>query len=266
MNRPDLASAQRWFATAITTGECVEHGVARSVHDGTVRAADIVTSGPRLSAIERLGIYHHAYRARLVECLTDDYPALRHALGEALFERLGHEYVALHPSTSFSLNFFGALLPQFCRRRPEPWGEFASELASLEWAIVEVIHAPASGRLDAQALGQIAPEDWSARRLVPSTALRILRSRHPVNEYYQAFRDGVERDAPPPGAETVTAVSRADMTVWRNQIAPPIVPVFDALLEGASLGDALAKAVAAESEIATAFRDWMSTGIFVGVE
>ncbi|MDP9002204.1 MAG: hypothetical protein M3O46_19095, partial [Myxococcota bacterium] len=112
---------------------------------------------------------------------------------------------------------------------------------------------------------RIAPEDWSARRLVPSTALRILRSRHPVNEYYQAFRDGLERDAPSPGAETVTAVSRSDMTVWRNHIPPRIVPVFDALVEGASLGDALANAVAPEIEIATAFRDWTSTGIFVSV-
>jgi hypothetical protein len=55
------------------------------------------------------------------------------------------------------------------------------------------------------------------------------------------------------------------MTVWRTGIAPPLVPVLYALVAGATLGDALAAGHGSETEVASSFRDWMSTGIFVGV-
>jgi hypothetical protein len=267
MSMLDLRRTQEWLATAITTGECVDDGIARAGQAGGIAlAADLVTRSSRMSARDRLGVYHHAYRARLVECLTDDYPALRHALGGDEFERLCHGYIAQHASTSFSLNFFGASMSEFCHALEEPCGGFASDLAALEWTIVEVIHAPASAPLDASVLAEIGPDGWSARRLVANNALRIVRSRYPVNAYYQAFRDGIRSAAPPPPAQSTTAVARSDMTVWRTSIPQALVPVLDALLDGVTLGDALGTAIASEAEISRAFRDWISTGIFVCVE
>jgi hypothetical protein len=64
----------------------------------------------------------------------------------------------------------------------------------------------------------------------------------------------------------VTAVARNDRAVWRTNIGPSLVSVLDALVAGHTLGEALGTAKASEVEIATAFRDWMSTGVFVGIE
>jgi hypothetical protein len=262
---PDLRRAQAWFATAITTGSSVDDGISIAEGDDpTVRAEDLVAPGPRMNARERLGVYHHAYRARLVECLADDYPALRHALGEETFEQVCHDYTARHPSSSFSLNFFGSRLPAFCRARREAWSLFGSELAALEWAIVEAIHAPSSAT--SRDFEPAADAEWSERRLMPSPTLRVVRSEHPVNAYYQAFRENRATDAVRGRSGEVTAVARNDRTVWRTNIAPSLVSVLDALVAGFTLGEALATASASETEIATAFRDWMSAGVFVGIE
>ncbi len=261
----DLSRTQAWFATAVMTGATVDDGVA--IAGGSVpleRVEDVVAPSPRMNARERLGVYHHAYRARLIECLADDYPALRQALGQERFEELCQQYIAAHPSRSFSLNFFGANLPAFCGGREEPWSQFGSDLAQLEWAIVEAVHAPWTAR--SPRLSQVAG-DWNERRLLASATLRVVRSDYPVNAYYQAFREA-EEAAPelPAPARTVTAVTRNDMTVWRTNIPVPLIGVLDALVAGSTLGAALEIASASETEIATAFRDWVSTGMFVDVE
>ena len=66
-----------------------------------------------MTAAERLAIYRDGYRARLVECLADDYPAVRHLLGAEAFEAIAHAYVDKHPSRSPNLNAFGRLMPAF---------------------------------------------------------------------------------------------------------------------------------------------------------
>ena len=95
-----LREQQRAFARAV-----MERGAVADREVG--RIEDLLTAGPRLSALERLDIYRRGYGARLVECLADDYPVLQHALGDGPFEDLCRAYIAAHPTRGPSLNFFG---------------------------------------------------------------------------------------------------------------------------------------------------------------
>ncbi|HEY8040862.1 MAG TPA: DNA-binding domain-containing protein [Polyangiaceae bacterium] len=243
-----LREQQRWFAGAVMDD-------ARSQE-----AAGHLTRGPKLDARERLAIYQRAYRARLVECLADDYPVLKNALGDEAFEKLATAYVARFPSVAPNLNAYGRHMPGFCEG-------FAADLAALEWAIVEVIHAPGEAPLTLEGLGSVPMEKWVEARLRPNSALRLLRFAYPVNAYFQADREGARPTIPPPDP-SATAVYRSALTVWRMALSPPMAALLSALVAGKALGEALAQVDDDESpdHVMAWFRHWVSSGLFVGVD
>jgi hypothetical protein len=256
--------------------------------DADVAAEDVarfVTPGPRMSASDCFEVYRAGYHARLVECLLDDYPVLAAVLGEEPFGALCRAYVDRHPSASPNLNGFGRHLPAFCREaRLEalPAGAafdalraFASELAALEWALVEVIHAPMAPPLDLAALQAIPVDAWARARFTKSEALRLFRFEYPVNAVFTANRlDGVVPEVPGP-ASNALAVYRKDAQLWRMEITPAMLGVLGPLLEGKSLGEAL-EGIEAEvtdpdrlaqtsASLMVWFREWVDAGFFTRV-
>jgi hypothetical protein len=138
-----------------------------------------------MSALERLELYRRSYHARLIDCLRDDYPAVEHALGEEVFEEVCRRYIAAFPSTGPNLNHFGRRMSEFLRTAesaPLPSRAFAADLASLEWAMVEVIHAPAERSLTSDDLRDVPPGAWGDLRLRATPAFRLCasRTREPV--------------------------------------------------------------------------------------
>jgi len=265
-----LRGRQQWFARAVLTSE------SRVLPVSEAEARHALTPGPRLGALERLDIYRRGYHSRLVECLADDYPALQHALGREAFEELCRVYIEHHPSHSPNLNFFGRRMADLCRSEPResrvPHG-FCSDLATLEWAIVEVIHAPSSDPLTVEGLQHIPANRWGDARLVANMALRLVRFAYPVNTYFQSLREGA--DPPIPSAqESATVVYRSGPTIWRMDLTGPMFDVLSALLAGDPLGEALGRAEASlahldEQETVARvmfwFREWISSGLFVRV-
>ena len=241
-------------------------------------AARFLTRGPKLDAADRLAIYRHGYRARLVECLADDYPALQFALGEEPFEALCHEYIERHPSSSPSLNFFGRHMARFCREGASRGllaaRDFAADLAALEWALVEVLHARAADALSPEALGAIPVERWPSARLPPSDTARVLRFDYPVSAFFQRFKMG-EHPTVPARARSATAVYRTDVTLWRMDLTPAMATLLESLFRGATLGDALGQleggldereAAEAERSVMLWFQEWVKGGLFARVE
>jgi hypothetical protein len=261
-----LRDVQAWMVRAISGSE-----------SDALAAGEVVTGGHSLSARERLEIYCYGYRARLVDCLLDDYPVVAQTLGEASFEALCHAYIERHPSSSPSLNAFGRHLSAFLLEATlegslAPRPRFLSELAALEWALVEVIHAKTPPPLDLGALQALPPEAWATAWFEPSPAVRLLRFEYPANRYFQKCR--VLDEAPPiPEPETAaTVVYRHGLTVWRMDLTPAMARVLEALLARVPIGDALAKlgvdesdpaAIAeAERSVMVWFREWVSSGLF----
>jgi hypothetical protein len=269
-----LRGTQLWFEQAVTSPDGVPGG------DREVGLR--LTSGPSLTAAERLAIYRDGYRARLVECLADDYPILRHALGPGAFEELCSAYVDRHPSRSPSLNAFGRSMEAFVRGEGEAEARselavpraFAGDLAALEWSIVEVIHAPASEPLTLENLQGVPADAWAGARLVANTAIVLRRFEYPVNAYFQQVRDG-QQPPIPAAAPSATVVYRSGPSVWRMDLTPPMFAVLSALVAAEPLATALGRAeehMAGEDPAAVGdrvshwFREWIASGLFVRVE
>jgi hypothetical protein len=271
-DRPQDASLrgqQLWFAGAVMRPD------AAPEHAGRAEAQRMLTAGPRLDVLERLAIYQRGYVARLVECLADDYPALQHALGEDVFAGHCDAYIAAYPSTQPSLNFYGRRMADFCRARPAGGvvaPELAADLAALEWAMVDVIHAPSTPPLQLEGLREVPPDAWGDARLIPNSALCVLRSGYPVNPYFQAWRDGREAPLPQP-APSAAVVWRSGPTVWRMDLTAPMHAVLSALLAGDTLGTALERvadsgddAQAVAARVMSWFREWVQGGLFARIE
>lgn len=280
-----LREAQVWMVAAIT-------GAEADAEPKTVERW--VTSGPRLDAAGRFDIYRSGYHARLHECLLDDYPVLAAILDDAhegQFEALCRAYVGRHPSASPNLNAFGRHMTSFCRDRElvrhtkdsalpsfaeSGFGTFASELATLEWALVEVLHAETAPPLEITALQALPPDAWARARFVTSDALRVFRFEYPVNRVFIANRiEEIIPEVPAPEANAV-AVYRKDMTLWRMDLTAPMMNVLGPLLEGKTLGEALAtiEAEVTDPEVLAQtganlmvwFREWVDAGFFTRIE
>jgi hypothetical protein len=271
----ELRPLQEWFAAAVmhpsgVSASVSERGSIGREKLGLEDVERVIRPSSRLSGLERIEIYHDAYLARLVECLADDYPALRHALGEDRFEAHCRRYIAAHPSRSPNLNAFGRHMADFCRKETAV-PAFAADLAALEWALVEVVHTATADALSEEALSRIPPADWPGARFLPSTAVRVLEFGHAVNAYFQAFNVGGEPAEPEPGW-SATAVFRDGATIWRMDMSRPMHALLAALFAGSALGEAI-DGLASSGELTEAeaprvmawFRDWVRYGFFASI-
>jgi hypothetical protein len=282
-----LRALQHWFAAAVMYpggvvaamearngagrgGASSAGGSALQVPMGDLER--VLLPSERLSGIERLAIYGDAYRARLVECLADDYPALQHTLGEDAFEALCLRYIAHHPSTSPNLNSFGRHMAKFCRDVESPSLTFEADMAALEWAMVEMLHAPSAEKLDLATLATVPAEQWATARLAPSQTVRVLAFAYPVNAYFQAFRTDQSPKVPAPGW-SATAVFRDGATIWRMDLGRAKHDLLMMLFDGTPLGPALDALAAAGhvsegegAQIMVWFRDWVKYGFFARIE
>jgi hypothetical protein len=179
-----LLEFQRHMADDVRRPLTRDYEMRTETEDGesvSDRVASYVKPNNLLSSFERLEIYNRQYWFRLIDAVTDDYPALRAVLGERRFNALIPAYLEENPSTSFTLRDLGAKLPEWLVGRRDLAGKkhgLAVDVARLEWAYVDAFdaaHRPALGEGGASAL---SPE--SILHLQPH--IQLLELRYPVDE------------------------------------------------------------------------------------
>jgi hypothetical protein len=257
-----LAELQRWLQDEIERPPGPRPAAGRRRIEREVRAS------ASLTACERLEVVAAMVRARLADCLADDYPGLRHAVGERAFEELARAYLARHPSTHYSLNALGRRMPEFLREA-RPREPFLAQLAGLERAVQEVFDAPQEPPLSADAVLAVPPARWSRLRLRTIAALELVASDYPVRAYLQAVHEG-RRPARPRRARSWTLVHRRELVVWRSDLDADRWELLAALRAGETVEGAIARALARRGarrrriagELAGWFGGWAADGLF----
>lgn len=131
-----------------------------------------------LDVDQGLAVYHNAYRARLLEALRGDYPAVHGWMGDDEFDALALAYLNAHPSRHYSLRWLGAELADFIDGHLIPsQAASLSELARLEWAFTLAFDAPGGEPLAVQHVNSLAAEEWPALQvsLLPSVQWQVCR-------------------------------------------------------------------------------------------
>jgi hypothetical protein len=217
-----------------------------------------------MAPLERLAVYQGMYPVRMHDALAADYPGLKAYLGDHLFGHFVADYVAKHPSRSYTLNRLGDAVPDFVKTWHHPKRAFLADLARLELTITEVFDAEevASG---AAAAPVHVDADWASRHFGIASTLRLLSLRHAAGPALDALRAGRRASTRP--RASWAAVHRRSFVVYRLDLTRGEFHLLSALAAGEPLGKALHIAARkagkplSPAAVRKAFRIWTSEGI-----
>jgi len=166
-----------------------------------------------LSAEQGLAIYHNAYRARLLEALRGDYPAVHGWLGDEEFDALALAYLGAHPSQHFSLRWIGAKLADFIDGYLIPaQAAPLSELARLEWAFTLAFDAVDAAPLSLTQMAELPAEDWPNLQVCLLPSVQWLVCRHNSLALWRACKEQGDF----PGSQPLVAPETC--VIWRDQL------------------------------------------------
>jgi hypothetical protein len=237
-------------------------GVLAGAEDGA-RILESVKNSALADRTTLFGVYVNAYRARLVEYLAADFPALRALIGEDAFGALADSYIGARPSRVRNARWYTTRLPDFLRESPL-WRDDARaiDLACFERALTDAFDAPDAEPLAIDALGAFPPEQWPrlSFRFHPSLALLELE-KGTIATHEAAVE---KRETPPRGeGRGYVAVWRADLDPAHCELEPDEYLALSLAMEGCAFGDICRMAAFRDAEEACAERlAQMLTGWF----
>lgn len=197
-----------------------------------------------LTAARRLAVYRNNAFAARRGALAAIYPVTERLLGAECFSALAQRYLAARPPLRADLRTLGRHLPAFCAAQAEfAHLPYLRDVARLEWAWHRAFHAPDAPLLAAADLAGAEPERLHLRAH-PASAL--IASRFPVRDIWQANQDGADGHADlRRGAQNVL-VTRPRLEVELRPLRRGEAAFARALARGATLPDAITRALAAE--------------------
>jgi len=290
-NPQQLTALQRWLQAVVSHPAGSQAG-AESDEAAAERLGDIdavIAPSSKQTSAERIDVYAHGYWARLLDCLREDYPTLRSALGDDAFDAFAVGYLQTYPSQSYTLGKLGARFPQYLEETSpqgdgsEAWLVPLIELAQMERAVSDIFDAPGGetlGYLTPEDLAAIEPKRRATLRLTPLPTFRLLHFRSEVNDYFTALRGSPEPMEVPLAdlGETYLALSRREFVVRRHPLTREQFELLTSLAAGASLGESLVALAEANQLqhgradgispelVARWFTDWSRAGFFQGLK
>jgi hypothetical protein len=227
-----LASVQHWMQDTLV--------FPRRVAGESVEA--MLASSGRLTGAGGLAIYQRGYFLRIASCMREQFPALCHALGEALFNDFVADYIRERPPQSHTLYDLGRRFPAFLEEsRPdrelapgerEAWIDFMTDLARFERLVFAMFDAPGH---EGKAYADAATPDGRLR-LQPCFALGAYR--FPVPAYYHAVRLGQPATLPP-ALESFVALVRTDYVTRTIKLSEPHYLFLKAMADGGGVEEGI---------------------------
>lgn len=177
-------------------------------------ASTLIVSDARASADERLHVYAHMYRARIVEALESQFPRLAKLLGADDFAELAAAYISDEPSRHASLRYVGERLADWlAAHRPD--SPALVGLAALEWARADVFDLADDWALSLEAVRDWPPERFAELPLQLVTAHRLVTAPAGTAALWDSLTDDVVSPAAERAAHSVEADPQS-LLVWRE--------------------------------------------------
>lgn len=222
------------------TTAALQQRLAAAIRDG----AD---PGDLLAGDSALGLqaYRHAYRARLVAALNDNFTVLARALGDEAFDALGQAYLAARPSQHPSIRWFGDGLAAFMAAAGEALVPHPSlvDIARMDWALRGAFDAAEAPALDPAHLAALGPDAWPGLVLHLQPSVHRVALAHAVEPAWRVLRewDPDTGEAQPELPEPVPHAH--ELLVWRQGLETrwrSLEPLESALLAAVARGEAFA--------------------------
>jgi hypothetical protein len=232
-------------------------------------AGALIVSDARASADERMHVYAHMYRARIVEALESQFPRLAKLLGPDDFAELAVAYIGDEPSRHPSLRYVGERLPGWLAARG-PETPAVAGLASLEWARADVFDLADEPTLTLDALRSWPMDRFGELPLRLVTAHRLVTVPAGTAERWDALGaelvNGVG-DAPDAVGNESLVVWREGTLVYHRLVDEPERLALELASQGTRFGvvcESLLATRGEEAAVAQAYA-WMSTWLADGL-
>ena len=233
-----------------------------------------VVGTDKVSAEQRLAIYYDAYRLRLLEALDSNYPVLHAWIGDDEFEKLGLAYLTAHPSTHFSIRYFGPELAHFLAAaatyRDKP---FLSEMARFEWTMTVAFDAPDSALIQLEDMATIAPEAWPGLRFQMQDSVHRLNLEWNVPVIWKAINTEQVPEEPRRSEHpTSWLLWRQDLKTYFRSLSVDEAWALDATVNGgtfAMICEGLCEWIDAQHVAAHAaglLKQWITDGLIRSIE
>jgi len=222
--------------------------------------------------VERLSVYAEGYLERTRQALAEVYEATQHLVGARRFAQLSRAFAEQVPSRTYNLSRRGEGLPAVLSTHPLARAfPFLPDLAQLEWCITQAFHAVEEPALDAGQLPASSLNAWAQMRVSFQPSVRVVASAWPIRDLWEArTRSVAEISIELIGRPQRVLVFRRDVHVRCELLDEPSHRVMDALLQGATLGEACAwlpssehQAERAAASLTERFAHWTRSGLIV---
>ena len=228
-----------------------------------------VVGNDQASVEFRLQIYADAYRLRLQEALETDFEALHALLGDEQFHELCLRYIDAHPSSHYSLRYFGRSMSDFLRAVfPYAAQGVLADLADFEWSLIDAFDAPDDPVVTVEDMGNYSPELWPHLRFEFHASVQRLELSWNAPQIGAALKD----QQTPPAPEKLESPQR--WLVWRQDYRSYYRPLSDSEASAlscaragktfAELCETLSRQTAEEETAAVAasfLHRWISDGL-----
>ncbi|OCX53716.1 hypothetical protein BEL04_05325 [Mucilaginibacter sp. PPCGB 2223] len=223
----ELVNIQRWLTSIMVKPGSLAEKVQRADQHYHLDHSAVIRGTDRMSPQQKIGIYARGYIARLLECMSAEFPAVKYLMGEDLFETFAKAYLIRAPSTSPDLYDLGKHFPAFLKAS-QPKNKVVGnqtfdlpvDLATLERAIAEAARIPG---LESQIPDTSSEPDifhlFGDAGIHPSPCMLLLYLQYPLIDFVRAVQHDEQPDAPPP-AESYVVVSRKNYIVYTHTLLP----------------------------------------------
>ncbi len=180
--------------------------------------ASFIKAGEQLSPEECLAVYRGSVLGNLSSALADIYPAFVRCVGDQFFQALALRYVKSHPSTSASLDHYGAEFPDYVSNfeplKPLPYVE---DLATLEWAWHLAFHAKDEQALEPLRLTELDEDSYEDLVFLLPDSACLISSDYPIKDIREKclqVSDVSEDEAA--GQVLDLSIGAQKLMVWRS--------------------------------------------------
>ncbi len=250
MSGDDLSGFEAAFARALLSG------------DPAARPA-----GLDADTAHRFRVYRNNYYHGLGHTLGEAYPVVRQLVGEPFFLAVAHAFLWAYPPRTRSLALFGGAFPGFLDAFPPARSlPYLGDVARLERARLEALHAADQLPLGIGGWSQPPAEDLARMTFAPHSALRIVESAYPVVALWRMHQPDA---APGPrrleASPETALVTRPGPRVEIRTLSPAETAFARALAAGHEItrGDEAAREIEGQFDAGAAFAGLLAAGALV---
>lgn len=185
--------------------------------DGDEALLGVIADSRRETRETLFGVYRHAYSARLVEILRQDYAELEQVTGDAAFETLARAFIAAHPSRTSNARWFGQAFPDFlASHHDNAASPERAEIARFCRALNDAFDAADVRCLTLADLAAVAIDAWGGLVFTPHPALRRIDLTTNAIDLWQWASAGEAGQCP--AMHVLTEPER--IAIYRQELTP----------------------------------------------